>query len=150
MSAMTDIGELAPSAPRLETLARPIYSPDRTFVLSFVLTPVFGAATHLANGFRINGKPRVRDWAWLVLALLATAGAIAFAHSLARGPFVVFRASYMLAPLTVIWYFLAGQDQTRTVLTRFGPNFARRHLLDVGLLAGTIAFCVGWALSMAH
>jgi len=143
-------GDSAPAKAAAETLARPIYSPDRVVLLSFFLTPVFGAATHLANALRIDGRNSVRDWAWLGLLGLATVGAIAFAHALARGPFVVFRASCLLAPVAVAWYFLAGQEQTRTVLARFGPKFARRHLLDVALLAGAVAFCIGWGLSLAR
>lgn len=128
-------------------LASPVFSPDRAVLLSFALTPVFGAAVQLANS-RILGQTgrQTRQWAWLlVLAALSLAG-IVFAHRLDPGPLVVFRASLALSFITVVWYFSAGQDQSKALLAAYGIRYRKRSLALPALGVAIACLVFGWAL----
>jgi hypothetical protein len=140
-------GEELPVATYSE-LPGPAFSPDRAVLLSFALTPVFGAAVQVANAWSLRvDKPRLSQWIWLVLLAVASATATAVLHRLSPGPLVVFRASLVLSSITVIWYFIAGQEQSRRLLATYGPKYAKKSLAKQSFIAAAVLLALGWALS---
>jgi hypothetical protein len=140
-------GEEVPS-PEYQKIAAPVFSPERAVLLSFVFTPAFGAAVQIANALVLNDSTRrISQWAWLfVLAAFSVAGIIAV-HQISPGPLVVFRASFVLSFVTLVWYFIAGQEQSRQFLAKYGPKYERKGFTRLIFMAALALLAVGWALS---
>jgi hypothetical protein len=129
-------------------LPRAAFSPDRAVLLSFVLTPAFGAAVQVANAWSLRvDKPRGSQWLWLLLLAAASGTAVAVLHRLSPGPLVAFRASFVLSFVTVVWYFLAGQQQSRRLLATYGPKYRKRSLAKQALVSASVLLALGWAMS---
>lgn len=136
------------AAPRYATLRAPVFSPDRAVLLSFVLTPAFGAAVQIVNASSLDAKgPRTGAWVWLVLLAIASLLAVFAVHLLNPGPLVVFRASLGLSFITLAWYFIAGQDQSRALLKEYGVQYRKRSLVPPALAAAVASLALGWALA---
>jgi len=139
--------EEAPPATYAE-LPSPVFSPDRAVLLSFVLTPAFGAAVQVANASALGGAARRASlWVWLCLLAAASVAGIVFMHRLNPGLFVVFRASFALSAITVAWYFIAGQNQSKAMLATYGSRYKRRSVAKLSLAVAAALLALGWALS---
>lgn len=139
-------GDSAP-APSYRTLPSPVFSPDRAVLLSFLLTPVFGAAVQLANTAALGTGRRASQWVWLCLLAASSVLGIAMVHGMSPGPFVAFRASFVMAFITVVWYFIAGQSQSRLLLATYGPKYPKKSVVPPALLTALALLGVGWLLS---
>lgn len=140
-------GEQA-AGPTYQVQASPVFSPDRAALLSLVLTPVFGAAVQWANAATLrDGARRRAQWAWLLVLTLASVAATAVMHRLNPGPGVIFRASLAMSAVTLVWYFVSGQDQSRALLATYGPRFQRRSLVVPAGLVALLLLAAGWLLS---
>lgn len=129
-------------------LPRPAFSPDRAVVLSFLLTPIFGASVQLANSWILGvDRRQVGQLVWLVLLTGASMAAIAVLHRLSPGPLVAFRASFVMSFITVVWYFLAGQQQSRRLLDIYGSRYMKRSLVVPALIATALLLALGWSIS---
>lgn len=137
-----------PSTPAPAQQPAPLFSPDRATLLSFLLTPAFGAGVHLANT-AILGTRRssLGAWAWFVFLACASVAGVVVALRISPGPLVVFRASFALSFITVVWYFIAIQPQSKFLLTTYGPRYKKRSLAVPALLMGALHLGVGWAIS---
>ncbi len=137
--------EAPPVAYREQTL--PLFSPDRAVLLSFLLTPAFGAALQLANAAALGVERRGSRWAWLVFLAGASALGVAFMHAVSPGPLVAFRASFALSFITIAWYFIAGQEQARTLIATYGPRYKKRSPAKPAATAAIVLLALGWGLS---
>jgi hypothetical protein len=135
-----------PSIPAAQQHA-PVFSPDRAALLSFVLTPAFGAGVQLANASLLGNRRHLSAWAWLVLLLCASIAGVVVAFRISPGPFVVFRASLAISFITVVWYFLAVQQQSKSLLTTYGSKYKKRSLFIPALIVAAVQLGVGWAVS---
>lgn len=126
----------------------PVFSPDRALVLGFLLTPVFAPAIQLANS-RMLGQPITQPGRWFWLLVLAGASILGV-HRMQQvepGLLVVFRASLSMGFLSLVWYFFAGQEQSRDLLATYGVRFKRRSLVKPALALAALYLALGWALS---
>lgn len=130
-----------------QPLPSPLFNPDRAVVLSFLLTPAFGAAIQIANNATLGLARRPLQWAWFLFLACISAVAIAALHRATPGPFVIFRASLALSLITIVWYVLTGSGQSRMVLKMYGPKYGKRSLLGPALAAAVAFLALGWALS---
>lgn len=130
-----------------QTPPSPLFNPDRAVVLSFLLTPAFGAAIHTANNATLGFVRRPLQWAWFLFLANISTVTIAALHRANPGPFVVFRASLALSLITIVWYVLVGSEQSRKVLKIYGPKYGRKSLLGPALAAAVASLALGWALS---
>jgi hypothetical protein len=127
---------------------RPAFSPDRAVVLSFLLTPIFAASVQVANSWIFGvDRRQASQWVWLVLLTAASTVAVAVVHRLSPGPFVAFRASFVMSFITVVWYFLAGQQQSRRLLDAYGSRYKKRSLFGPAIAAAGVLFALGWSIS---
>lgn len=126
----------------------PLFSPDRALVLGFLLTPVFAPAVQLANA-RLLGQSITQPGRWVWLLLLAGASVVGVheMHQIEPGPFVVFQASLSMGFLSLVWYFFAGQEQSRELLATYGVRFRRRSLVKPALALSALYLAFGWTLS---
>ena len=139
--ALEDDTSPAPSAAAVQPAL--LFNPDRAALLSFLLSPVFGAWVLMANaralGARSGGFSR---WFWLLLAGAATGFCVLMLHAIAPGWLVGFRANlFALAGLTAIWYFASAQAQSRQIIAAYGPQYRRRSLLIPAVMTA-----VGWVV----
>ena len=142
------LGDEEVAAPSYSELPKPLFSPDRAVLLSFVLTPAFGAAVQIANASILgDASRRVGQWVWLFLLAAASVAGIAFVHRLSPGPLVAFRASFVLSAVTVVWYFAGGQAQSRKFLATYGPKYQKRSLAKLSVVAAAALLILGLALS---
>jgi hypothetical protein len=135
------------SSETYQTLSSPVFNPDRAIVLSFLLTPAFGAAIQIANNATLGFARRPLQWAWFLFLAGISAITIAALHRANPGPFVVFRASLALSLITIVWYVLAGSEQSRKLLKMVGPKYGRKSLLGPALAAALVSLALGWILS---
>jgi len=126
----------------------PLFSPDKAALLSFALTPAFGAAVQIANAASLGDSTRrIGQWVWLlILAAASVAGAVAL-HRISPGPLLIFRASLLLSFITVIWYFSTGMAQSRTLLGTYGPNYEKKSLAKPAFVVAVILLISGSVLS---
>jgi hypothetical protein len=125
-----------------------VFNPDRAALLSFFLTPAFPIVIQIINARHLGLAARHTSyWIWLLLLGAASATSMVMVHTLNTGPFVLFRASAILWPLTVSWYFFAGQNQSRMLLSNYGPRYKKRSLLPPALCTAAALLVFGWALS---
>jgi len=141
-------GEEAAPAMSLSELKSPVFSPDRATLLSFVLTPAFGSALQLANATSIGTpKQKLLGWLWFSLLVATSAAAVALMHRLNPGPLVVFRASIAVSGITVLWYFLAGQPQTKHLIATYGRRYKQRSIAPLSLATAATSLAIGWLLT---
>lgn len=125
-----------------------VFSPDRAALLSLFLTPTFPITIQIINAQQLGpAARRISHWIWLLLLGAATVGSMAMVHSANTGPLALFKASFILWPLTVFWYFFAGQSQSRMLLSTYGPRYKKRSLLTPALCTTVALLVSGWALS---
>jgi len=137
----------APVASR-STPAAPLFSPDRAVLLGFLLTPAFAQAIQIGNAQALRDESgAVARWLWLLVLAGASVGGVAVMHALNPGPLVVFRASFVLSFITVVWYFIVGQNQSRAYLAAYGTGYAKRSLFLPTLVTAGVLWLVGWAIS---
>ena len=127
--------------------ASPVFSPDRAVLLSFLLTPAFGAAIQLANARTLGLERRAGHWTWLVLLAVASALGVAFMQAVSPGPWVAFRASLGLSFITIAWYFVAGQEQTRMLISTYGPRYRKKSPAKPAIAVALVLLVLGWGLS---
>jgi hypothetical protein len=133
---------------RLSELKSPVFSPDRATLLSFFLTPAFGSALQLANTISIGTpKQKLLSWLWFFLLSVTSVAAIAFMHRVNPGPFIVFRASIAISAITVSWYFLSVQPQTKYLISTYGRKYKQRSITPLSLPAGALLLAAGWLLT---
>lgn len=125
----------------------PLFSPDRAVLLSFLLTPAFGAALQLANAATLGADRRGSRWAWLVFLSGTSALGVAFMLAVSPGPLVAFRASFALSFITIAWYFIAGQEQARTLIATYGPRYKKRSPAKPAVTVAIVLLVLGWGLS---
>jgi len=137
-----------PEPVRFDAQTQRLFSPDRAVLLSFALTPIFGAAVQIANA-RLLGDRRsqMAQWAWLIVLTIASVAAVGMFYMNEAGPLLVFRASGGLFFITVVWYFAYGKDQSKRLLASFGPNYKKRSLIVPALLTFLCQLAIGWGLS---
>jgi hypothetical protein len=141
-------GEDAVAVDSVGEQASPVFSPDRAALLSFVLTPAFGAAVQLANASILDRNARqIGAWVWLVLMAAASAAGVFVMFRLAPGPLMIFRTSFVLSFITVVWYFLAGQQQSKQVIAAYGRKYRQRSLAMPALAAAALELLLGWGLT---
>ena len=141
-------GEEAEPAAIVSELKSSVFSPDRATLLSFFLTPAFGSTLLLANAISIGtAKQKFLGWLWFALLVAASAVAIAVMHRLNPGPFVVFRASIAISGITVLWYFIAVQTETKHLIATYGRRYKQRGVAPLSLSAGAAFLIVGWLLT---
>jgi len=129
-------------------LKTPVFSPDRAVLLSFLLTPVFGAAVQLVNAAALQPAARsLGRWAWLAFLGVASLVGVAVTLQMGPDPFVVFRVSLALSFITVVWYFLAGQAQSKQLIAVHGPKYPKRSLVKPALGVAIAELILGWGLS---
>lgn len=129
-----------------EKLAKPIFSPDIAALLSFFLvSPAFGSGVQLLNARTLNGRaPGAMAWAWFVLLAGATLATMVSVTRFPHGPLNPALAALTTSLLTVAWYFLCGQPQSRAVLQRYGPAYPRRSLVPLALGVAIAQFLIGF------
>ncbi|NRF65566.1 DUF2007 domain-containing protein [Aquincola sp. S2] len=126
----------------------PLFSIDRAALLSFILTPVFGAVIHLVNGKRLGqGGSGIGAWLWLALLAAASIAAIVAVQRADPGPFIVFRASMAMCFLTAVWYFVVAYAQSKHIFATFGPKYRRQGLGKPALLVALGLLASGWVIS---
>jgi hypothetical protein len=141
-------GEDAPRVERIAELQSPVFSPDRAALLSFILTPAFGAAVQLANASTLGlHAHRLRGWLWLVFLASTSLAAVFVVHRMSPGPLLVFRASFVLSFVTAVWYFLAGQEQSKHILSAYGPKYPQRRIARLVVAVAVFHLFVGWVFS---
>jgi len=137
----------ASTAPSFQVQPSPAFNADRAVLLSFVLTPVFGAAIHLANASALGpSRRRLGLWIWLFVLASVSAAVIVVVHRWNPGPLAAFRGSWLLSLVTVVWYFIAGQQQSRALIAAYGVNYRKRGLAMPALVAGAALLALGWTL----
>lgn len=140
--------EDAAPAPSQTPLAAPIFSPDRAALLSFALTPVFGAALLLVNSLSMGSHAaRIRDAIWFVLMAALTVAAIVVAHRINPGTFVILRASLATSLITVLWYFAAVQQSSKDIVTAHGRHYPKRAVLKPAVATLVAEIMAGWAIN---
>jgi hypothetical protein len=140
-------GEEMPS-PVYRSIGSPVFCPERAVFLSFALTPVFGAAVHVANASISSDNNRLAyKWIWLFVLAAFSAAGIIIAHQIDSGPLVVFRASLSLSFITLVWYFIEGQEQSRYFLKKYGPKYEKKGLTKLSFIVIFVMLGLGWALS---
>jgi hypothetical protein len=140
--------EAPPASVAAPVQPAPLLSPDKATLLSFILTPAFGAGVHLANTAILGERSqRLGAWAWFVVLACASAAGVVVALRIWPDPFVVFRASWALSFITVVWYFIANQPQSKRLLSTYGPRYKRRSLAVPAVLVGAAHLGLGWLLS---
>lgn len=124
-------GERATPAPLpTQTLASPVFSPDAAAAWSLLLTPAFGAGLHLLNARTLHDQHLLRlAWPTFIGLLVASGVAIVWAMRMAVDVSAPFRGSLGVSLLTLIWYFTAGQVQSKQLIARHGPRYPRRPIL---------------------
>lgn len=147
-AGLFDLDTEPAQATDLPELPVPLFSPDRALVLGFLLTPVFAPAVQLANA-RMLGQSITQPGRWVWLLLLAGASVVGVheMHQIEPGPFVVFQASLSMGFLSLVWYFFAGQEQSRELLATYGVRFKRRSLVKPALALSALYLAFGWTLS---
>jgi hypothetical protein len=150
-------GELALEGDEDPALPRPtrptdlaLWSPDLAVLLSLFLTPLFGATLHFLNA-RTLGEARLSRQAaiGLVLGALATAASIVLMLRVQWSFDIVFKASGLAAPYTMLWYVLIGHAQSRFVAQSFGTQYGRLGMKKAALVTAMLALLVGFAAQAA-
>ena len=124
-----------------------VFSPDLAAVLAFFLTPVFAVGVQILNTLLLRRWPRMGSWVWLAALLILSIAGTAAAVEISPGPWVVFQGSMAVSAFTVIWYFVSGRDQSKALLTDFGPRYAKRSLWAPALCVAAIELALGWVAS---
>jgi len=138
-------GDEAQQPKSFAKLASPIFSPDAAALWSFVLTPAFGAVLHVFNAGVIRDARLQRiAWTSMVILIAATLTGAMMAHGIVHDEFAPFRASILVSFVTLIWYFVAGQRQSRHVLEVYGSKYAKRGMFIPALVAAVALFALGW------
>lgn len=134
--------------PNFTELKSPVYSPEAAAVWSIVLTPMFGAVLHLANA-RVLGDIRLCRiaWSWTVALAIITLAGLYAAFNMAMTASAPFRASLILSFVTLVWYFLAGQAQSRHLLNAHGARYPRKGMFMPALIVGFGWFVLAWLIS---
>jgi hypothetical protein len=154
---MTDSAFLPPASlddrallPPRQSTDLALWSPDLAVLLSLFLTPLFGATLHFLNA-RTLGEARLARQAAIGLALgaLATAAGIALTLRVQWSFDIVFKASALTAPYTMLWYVLIGHAQSRFVAQSFGTRYARLGMKKAALVTAMLALLVGFAARAA-
>lgn len=140
--------DATPRSPK-ETLAAPIFSPDIAAVLSFFLvSPAFGAGVQLLNARALQGRAAgALAWAWFCLLSAATLTTMVAVARWPDGPLNPAIVAVTTSLLTAAWYFMAGQPQSRAVLQRYGPAYARRSLVPLALGVAVAQIMLSWTLA---
>ncbi|OWQ93117.1 hypothetical protein CDN99_01025 [Roseateles aquatilis] len=138
-----------PAPAAFAELPAPVFSPDRAVLLSFLLTPVFGAAIQIANSRAMGTRDRLPGQ-WISLALLTAASVfgIVLVHALNPGPFIVFRAALGLSFITALWYVISGGQQSKALLATYGSRYRRKSLKVPAIATAVIALAAGWGLTV--
>ncbi len=140
-------GEAETPAAPLQQQPAAVYSPDRAAVLAFFLTPVFAVGVQIANTRLLHRRQRLSSWLWLALLLvLSISGAVA-AFEVSPSPWIVLQGSMGMSAFTVVWYFLSGREQSRSLFVDYGPRYARRSLWGPAAGAVVIELALGLAAS---
>jgi len=63
------------------------------------------------------------------------------------GLLVDFRASPSMGFLSRVWYFFAGQEQSRDLLVTYGVRFKRGRLVKPSLALAALYLTLGWTPS---
>ena len=133
-----------PSKPVLRPPEAGLWSPDKAALLSFVLTPLFGAVIHFLNSRALGDKQLVRSaTAWLSFGIVATAVSMYATLSVRWTVFSPIGSSIFVSAYTVIWYMLAAQTQSKYLVSNFGTKYPRRSLAKPGLIAGALLLTFG-------
>jgi len=143
--------ELEGEEPRpvaFRALPSPVFSPDKAVLLGFLLTPAFAAGVHIANASLVgDATRRTGQWIWLaLLSAMTIAGAVVM-QRLAPGPLILFRTSFVMSFITLVWYFAAGQEQSKTFLATYGPRYQKKSLVKPALMAAAALLAVGHVLN---
>lgn len=117
-------------------------------MLAFLLTPAFAQAIQIANARALRETSgSLARWLWFGALAFASASGVVVMHAMSPGPLVIFRASFVLSFVTVVWYFIAGQAQSRAYLSAFGVGYARRSLMAPTLVIAGVLLLAGWVMS---
>lgn len=128
--------------------AAPLFSPDRAVLLGFFLTPAFAQAIQIANARTLRETSgSLSRWLWFCALASASAAGVVVMHAMSPGPLLIFRASFVLSFVTVVWYFIVGQAQSRAYLSAFGVGYARRSLMAPTLVTAGVLLLAGWVMS---
>ena len=65
-------------------------------------------------------------------------------------PWLLFRAAFLLWPVTLAWYFFVGHPASRRLVAAHGPHYPRRPLKRAGLATVALLALAGWVITTAR